>query len=284
MPLQDSYPTLTTPDSTTFVTGFYMSGDVQQTVKIPSTFVYGSKLTVGSGAPSTPGVGVGDVYIDQNSGDVYQWNTTTSSWGSPVFNLTNTLMNITAWCQGKPTASQILTSYEASSTIAFSSGSGAGVASCDTAPTANAVLNLLKNGTSFGTITFNAGTTTGFLSIASNTVLNDGDVFDIVAPTSQDSTFANVRVTMTVLMASGIGVSAVLEQALLKANNLSDLVSVTSARTNLGLAGSGSTRPVSPYLNQLWRDTSLSGTYGQMIMCAQVTPSIVWINAMGVAV
>ncbi len=44
--------------------------------------------------------------------------------------------------------------------------------------------------------------------------------------------------------------------------------------------GAGAVRPASPLLWQLWIDTTL-GPYGQLIYCAQVSPTVVWVNSAG---
>jgi hypothetical protein len=47
--------------------------------------------------------------------------------------------------------------------------------------------------------------------------------------------------------------------------------------------GIGPVRPASPMLGQPWIDSTL-GPFGLPILCAQVTPAIVWINFSGVSV
>ena len=65
-----------------------------------------------------------------------------------------------------------------------------------TTAAASAAFTLKKNGTSFGTITFAAGSTTGTLAAASATVFAVGDRLELAAPTTQDTTLADLSFTV----------------------------------------------------------------------------------------
>jgi hypothetical protein len=64
-----------------------------------------------------------------------------------------------------------------------------------TAPTAQADLDIRKNGTSIGTITFAAAASTASFSFASEVTLVAGDRLAVIAPGSQDASLANISIT-----------------------------------------------------------------------------------------
>lgn len=64
------------------------------------------------------------------------------------------------------------------------------------AATADSVYTVKKNGSSIGTITVAASGTTGTFSVASAQSFAAGDVLNIIAPTPQDGTLADVSLTI----------------------------------------------------------------------------------------
>lgn len=238
MPLQDTYPELAGLPSTAFVTGFWTDDNGNlQTVKIPAQFVYGTKWTTGNGLPTQPGILTGDLYLDVTSGDIFSWNGTTNTWGAPITNLINGSLTVAIWAAASPASGQVLYSLDCPWPAMFAADFSTSLATCNVAPTRNAVFSLQKNGTQFGTCTFAIGSTTGVFSTSGQPVsFAVGDVFNIVAPATADTTLAGVRMSLIGASAgTSVGASAILEYSLLKANNLSDLASVPTARTNLGL-------------------------------------------------
>lgn len=98
---------------------------------------------------------------------------------------------------GTYTAGQVL--FRTSCTVAHSypanlAGSAWG---CEVAPTStSAVVNLKKNGSVVGTITFAVGSTTGTASLAGGLSLAAGDTFVIEAPASANAAFAGFFVNL----------------------------------------------------------------------------------------
>jgi hypothetical protein len=85
MPTLDQYPQIAASDQFTFATGFRVdpqSGKLT-TIKIPVPFLYGSKWSMGAGAPTGPGTS-GDMYLNVTTGDVWQF---TTGWGLTGTNL-----------------------------------------------------------------------------------------------------------------------------------------------------------------------------------------------------
>lgn len=200
MPLQDTYPPLAGPlPSTAYVTGFWTDSNGNlQTVKIPAQFVYGNKWTNGSGAPVTAGVYTGDMYLDVASGNVYTWNATTLSWGSPITNLISGALTVGIWSSAAPAASQVLYSLSSPWPVKFAANFAGSLATSNVAATASAVFTVTQNGTQIGVITFGAGQTTGTFATSGGAVQNlaIGDVLTVTAPSSQDATLAGIRISL----------------------------------------------------------------------------------------
>ena len=64
-----------------------------------------------------------------------------------------------------------------------------------TAPTAQADLDILKNGASIGTITFAAAASTATFAFASEVAFAAGDRLTVLAPGSQDASLADISIT-----------------------------------------------------------------------------------------
>lgn len=96
------------------------------------------------------------------------------------------------YIRGKPVAGQTVWRQDFDRTVripAALAGSAGGAATASTGATP--AFSLKKNGSEFGTITYNASATPTFAA-ASSTDLTTSDVFTIVAPGSQDATLADV--------------------------------------------------------------------------------------------
>ncbi len=199
MPTQDSYPALASVDANTYLTGFRkdpVSG-VLTTYKVPATFSYGSKWTAGTGAPSVAGTGVGDMYLDELTGNVYQWNNTTLSWGSPIATLISGVYDIPIWIEGKPLNSETVYTLVAPRGFSLPVGlPNSQAVSTNTTATASTVFSINRNGTQIGTITFAATASTGTFSFARGTTFFAGDLLSVVAPATADATLANIAITL----------------------------------------------------------------------------------------
>lgn len=85
-------------------------------------------------------------------------------------------------------------------TVVYSANLSPSTATCGNNPTANATITLTKNGTQFATVVFN---TAGVPAISSSGVtFNAGDVLQIVAPATADTTLANVGIILSGVVSS----------------------------------------------------------------------------------
>lgn len=74
------------------------------------------------------------------------------------------------------------------------------VAKCTAAPTAAITFNILKNGASIGSINFAAAATAGTFTFTTATSFGSGDILTIVAPATQDATFAGLLATLVAIL------------------------------------------------------------------------------------
>jgi len=65
------------------------------------------------------------------------------------------------------------------------------------AATAERDLHVQRNGTSIGTIRFAASASTSVFIAASETVLEPGDLLEVIAPVSPDATLADIAIALT---------------------------------------------------------------------------------------
>lgn len=100
---------------------------------------------------------------------------------------------------GTYTNSQVLGNFVMVRQVIYTNNFSPSVASCPSAssPTGSVVLEIEKNGSAVGTLTFAASGTSGTFSSSSTTTFNSGDLMSIIAPSIADSTFGNLAVTLT---------------------------------------------------------------------------------------
>lgn len=93
---------------------------------------------------------------------------------------------------GIPVASAILGLYVSPKDFSLKNS---GVAKVLVAPTATTVFQVLKNATNIGTVTFNAGSTTGVIAITPQSIVS-GDELLITAPANVDATLSDIAITI----------------------------------------------------------------------------------------
>lgn len=103
--------------------------------------------------------------------------------------------DVSLYVQGTMTNSELVLRLEAGRDFTIPAGATGSQASAGVASTGNVSFDLLKNGVSFGTVTFNVSAT-GSFTVASDTSFLAGDVLTITAPATADSTLADVSITL----------------------------------------------------------------------------------------
>ncbi len=97
--------------------------------------------------------------------------------------------------QGLPSNSELVLRLEVPRAFTIPSGGTGSQASARVASTGNVAFDLLKNGVSFGTVTFNVSAT-GSFTVASATSFAAGDVLTITAPATADATLEDISITL----------------------------------------------------------------------------------------
>lgn len=108
-----------------------------------------------------------------------------------------TTYDIGVFFPGMPNASEIILLLPIERGVRFAANLAPSLASCGTNATASAVFTLSKNGTQFGTITFNPGSSIGVIASTNGVTFGAGDVLTITAPSSSDSTLQNIGILLS---------------------------------------------------------------------------------------
>jgi hypothetical protein len=103
--------------------------------------------------------------------------------------------DISLFIQGTMTNAELVLRLEVGRDFSIPSSATGSHASAAVASTGNVAFDMLKNGVSFGTVTFNISAT-GSFTVASTTSFIAGDVLTITAPATADGTLADVSITL----------------------------------------------------------------------------------------
>jgi hypothetical protein len=93
--------------------------------------------------------------------------------------------------------SQIILLLPIERPVRFVAGLLPSTAACHTASTGNVVLTIAQNGTSFGTLTFGSGETTGVYASSVGASFLAGDILTITTPSSTDATLASIGLILS---------------------------------------------------------------------------------------
>jgi hypothetical protein len=128
------------------------------------------------------------------NGNTWVYNSTSNTWVSQNLTPYDFIVSV----PGKPTASQIVAQFDIVRSIYFPVSFTNSVCTASTAATASATFNINVNGNLIGNIIFAAGSNTATFTTVStgSTLIASGSVLTIVAPSSPDSTLANVVGTL----------------------------------------------------------------------------------------
>lgn len=102
---------------------------------------------------------------------------------------------IASFVNGKPSASLVIFRYVAVRAFTLPTNLSGSYFKAITAATASTAFDIQKNGTSIGTLTFAASGTSATFSVTS-TSFAAGDVLTVVAPATQDTTLADLSITL----------------------------------------------------------------------------------------
>ncbi len=111
----------------------------------------------------------------------------------------NSLYDLPIYIQGKPSAGEVFPIFNAVRSVKLPAGLTASIFTIATLPTAPMTFTLAKNGSTIGTVTFS---TLGVPTVAflSDVTFGAGDQLIVTAPGSQDSTGANVAMTIVFIV------------------------------------------------------------------------------------
>lgn len=104
---------------------------------------------------------------------------------------------VSLYADGTVDSNETLLFHPAALGFTIPAGGAGTFAKALVAATGSTVLSLKKNGTSIGTITFEAGATTGTVAVAADAVFVPGDVLSMTGPLSADATLANIGFTIS---------------------------------------------------------------------------------------
>lgn len=106
------------------------------------------------------------------------------------------LYDIGLFIPGQPAASAMVFQFVVSRAISFPVNLAGSLAKAGTAATSAAAFTLRRNGANIGTIDFAAGSATATFTLAGGAAFAAGDVLEILAPSPQDATLADVSITL----------------------------------------------------------------------------------------
>lgn len=119
------------------------------------------------------------------------------SYSSTTGVVSSTVYDLALSVQGKPSAGANVLNFVASRAFSLPSGLTGSHTRAGTTATASSVFTIKKNGSSIGTLTFpNTGANSATVSFASDVSFSIGDLLQITAPSSQDTTLADISIVL----------------------------------------------------------------------------------------
>lgn len=206
------------------LTGFWDLGSADWKPGMDSNLLKLSVVTnirAASRTDSLPGTGLsGDVYINPTDGKINAWDA--GAWvvfdplpgwiayvideelsvifdGASWVSLTSLVpFQLGVFAPGKPDAGEVILSWVFVGAVTFPANFSGSACSAGTNPTASWSANIKKNGTTIGTLGISTSgvvtfSTTGAVAVS----FSVGNTLSIVAPTPQDSTLADLSITLT---------------------------------------------------------------------------------------
>lgn len=147
-------------------------------------------LTSGGGAyvhPTTDGYIHLPVNGTTNGGKLIVSGSTAGSW-----TITALPFDFAHFTNGRPNPSETLFRIYMPRSVSFAANLSGSIARCEIAPTADAQIDIRKNGASIGFLRFDAGVKTGVFVVASASNFSVSDCLSFHAAGTQDTTFGDV--------------------------------------------------------------------------------------------
>ena len=107
------------------------------------------------------------------------------------------LYDIGLFIPGQPAASAMVFQFVVPRAISFPVNLVGSLAKAGAAATSAALFTLRRNGSNVGAVDFAAGAATATFTLAGGAVFAAGDVLEILAPSPQDATLADVSITLS---------------------------------------------------------------------------------------
>lgn len=104
--------------------------------------------------------------------------------------------DVAGGCAGKPSASQKILIFKVSQAFVLKAGLPTSQAFSAVAATASTTFNIQKNGSTIGTIIWAISGTVPTFTLASDTSFAIGDTLMVIAPSSADTTLADIGITL----------------------------------------------------------------------------------------
>lgn len=106
-------------------------------------------------------------------------------------------LDISAFAPGEPTASQTVLRYVFTRDVEFPANFAGSFADAGVAAAAQADFDILLNGVSIGTMTFDAAADTASFTVSGGATAEPGDVLSITAPGTPDDDLADISITLS---------------------------------------------------------------------------------------
>ena len=139
--------------------------------------------------------------IDTDTGKIRCHNNVTAYNNLPDLNVLPTEVKTAfcVWIPGKPLSNETLYRTQINNDTAFTIPAGGGncLGNATTAATANYTIDLKKNGTSNGTLTWAANATSATVNITSAVTFTSGDIMSLEANATADATLADVSIVIS---------------------------------------------------------------------------------------
>lgn len=121
---------------------------------------------------------------------------TSADWSGPSY-LVGDRFDLSMWREDFPLSGEIFGRHVFSAaSVGFAAGLADSAAVAEIAATADAVFSIEKNGSEIGTVTFEAGQSTGTFALVGGATFEKGDLLTVIAPDPQDATLFNVSITL----------------------------------------------------------------------------------------